>query len=142
LTRYLQALIVNVLEIGFGEHEFVLVAISYLVDVSNFLVVCNSSANFAIYYAFGDSFRGTLKDYLCTESMVRVKSSPTRSRRRQQQTNGNRLMDGNAHEGCVMLIDTASDDGTAFISPTTNLTDADDAECRLKLLAGPKETLI
>lgn len=135
----MQALIVNVLEIGFGDHEFVLVAISYLVDVSNFLVVCNSSANFSIYYAFGESFRGTLKDYLCTKRIPRPKSPQARHRRRQL---ANGSMSGNTCESHAMLTNVSSDNVTPLISPRTNSTHADDMEQRLKLLAGPKEILI
>ncbi|KAE9547458.1 hypothetical protein FO519_009328 [Halicephalobus sp. NKZ332] len=34
---------------------------TYLIDLSNFMVVMNSSCNFLIYYAFGKQFRRTLK---------------------------------------------------------------------------------
>ncbi|VDN58649.1 unnamed protein product [Dracunculus medinensis] len=51
-------LIVNFLELFFG------VTNSYLIDLSNLMVVLNSSCNFLIYYAFGSRFRCTLKQYL------------------------------------------------------------------------------
>lgn len=34
---------------------------SYLIDLSNFMVVLNSSCNFVIYYVFGAQFRATLR---------------------------------------------------------------------------------
>ncbi|GMT33610.1 hypothetical protein PFISCL1PPCAC_24907, partial [Pristionchus fissidentatus] len=37
---------------------------AYLIDLSNLMVVVNSSCNFLIYYAFGSKFRRTLKQYL------------------------------------------------------------------------------
>uniref|UniRef100_A0A0M3INT3 G_PROTEIN_RECEP_F1_2 domain-containing protein n=1 Tax=Ascaris lumbricoides TaxID=6252 RepID=A0A0M3INT3_ASCLU len=37
---------------------------SYLIDLSNLMVVVNSSCNFLIYYAFGSRFRRTLKQYI------------------------------------------------------------------------------
>ncbi|CAD6189081.1 unnamed protein product [Caenorhabditis auriculariae] len=36
----------------------------YLIDLSNLMVVVNSSCNFLIYYAFGSNFRRTLRHYL------------------------------------------------------------------------------
>lgn len=37
---------------------------SYLIDLSNLMVVMNSSCNFLIYYTFGAHFRKTLKHYI------------------------------------------------------------------------------
>lgn len=37
---------------------------SYLIDLSNLMVVVNSSCNFLIYYAFGSRFRRTLQEYI------------------------------------------------------------------------------
>lgn len=37
---------------------------SYLIDMSNLMVVLNSSCNFLIYYAFGEQFRRLLKSYI------------------------------------------------------------------------------
>ncbi|VDK53430.1 unnamed protein product [Anisakis simplex] len=51
-------LTVNFLELFFG------IVNSYLIDLSNLMVVVNSSCNFLIYYAFGSRFRRTLKEYL------------------------------------------------------------------------------
>lgn len=39
---------------------------NYVVDVSNLLVVFNSSFNFVIYYKFSAPFRMTLRQYLST----------------------------------------------------------------------------
>lgn len=60
------ALIINFLETSF--YDELGTALNYLVDISNLLVVCNSSANFIIYYAFGNHFRRTLKWYMCHKS--------------------------------------------------------------------------
>lgn len=54
----LQPLTVNFLELLFGIEN------TYLIDLSNLMVVLNSSCNFLIYYAFGSQFRRTLKQYL------------------------------------------------------------------------------
>lgn len=35
---------------------------TYLVDLSNFLVVCNCTANFIIYYRFGGAFRSVFHE--------------------------------------------------------------------------------
>ncbi|VDM38590.1 unnamed protein product [Toxocara canis] len=51
-------LTVNFLELFFG------IVNSYLIDLSNLMVVVNSSCNFLIYYAFGSRFRRTLKEYI------------------------------------------------------------------------------
>lgn len=54
-TIIFQPLTVNFLELLF------MIANSYLIDLSNLMVVVNSSCNFLIYYAFGSHFRRTLK---------------------------------------------------------------------------------
>ncbi|UMM42655.1 hypothetical protein L5515_018399 [Caenorhabditis briggsae] len=51
-------LTVNFLELLFG------IINSYLIDLSNLMVVVNSSCNFLIYYTFGSNFRRTLRHYL------------------------------------------------------------------------------
>lgn len=55
---YSQPLTVNFLEL------FLNLVNTYLIDMSNLMVVLNSSSNFLIYYAFGAQFRRTLKQYL------------------------------------------------------------------------------
>ncbi|ETN80172.1 hypothetical protein NECAME_09338 [Necator americanus] len=50
-------LTVNFLELLFE------VVNAYLIDLSNLMVVVNSSCNFLIYYAFGSNFRRTLRHY-------------------------------------------------------------------------------
>ncbi|VDN41140.1 unnamed protein product [Gongylonema pulchrum] len=56
-TNQISPLTVNFLELLFGYIN------SYLIDLSNLMVVVNSSCNFLIYYAFGSRFRKTLKEY-------------------------------------------------------------------------------
>uniref|UniRef100_A0A1I7USC5 G_PROTEIN_RECEP_F1_2 domain-containing protein n=1 Tax=Caenorhabditis tropicalis TaxID=1561998 RepID=A0A1I7USC5_9PELO len=51
-------LTVNFLELLFG------IINSYLIDLSNLMVVVNSSCNFLIYYTFGSNFRRTLRHYV------------------------------------------------------------------------------
>ncbi|GMT03125.1 hypothetical protein PENTCL1PPCAC_25299, partial [Pristionchus entomophagus] len=55
----------------------------YLIDLSNLMVVVNSSCNFLIYYAFGSNFRRTLKQY-CRRSRVFIRRAATRSTRRRR----------------------------------------------------------
>ena len=50
-------------------------AFSYLVDLSNLLVIVNSSANFIIYYTSGETFRKTL------HSIIRSRFSSSSSHR-------------------------------------------------------------
>uniref|UniRef100_A0A915DHA4 G-protein coupled receptors family 1 profile domain-containing protein n=1 Tax=Ditylenchus dipsaci TaxID=166011 RepID=A0A915DHA4_9BILA len=58
ITCNILPLTVNFLELLFN------IVNSYLIDLSNLMVVVNSSCNFIIYYAFGSQFRRTLKQYL------------------------------------------------------------------------------
>ncbi|KHJ83243.1 hypothetical protein OESDEN_17060 [Oesophagostomum dentatum] len=51
------------LTVNFLELLFMIVN-AYLIDLSNLMVVVNSSCNFLIYYAFGSNFRRTLQHYL------------------------------------------------------------------------------
>uniref|UniRef100_A0A8L8JTK9 G_PROTEIN_RECEP_F1_2 domain-containing protein n=1 Tax=Heligmosomoides polygyrus TaxID=6339 RepID=A0A8L8JTK9_HELPZ len=51
------------LTVNFLELLFKIVN-AYLIDLSNLMVVVNSSCNFLIYYAFGSNFRRTLRYYL------------------------------------------------------------------------------
>ncbi|KAI1716334.1 7 transmembrane receptor (rhodopsin family) domain-containing protein [Ditylenchus destructor] len=51
------------LSVNFLELLFNIVN-SYLIDLSNLMVVLNSSCNFLIYYAFGRQFRRTLQQYI------------------------------------------------------------------------------
>uniref|UniRef100_A0A914BZG7 G-protein coupled receptors family 1 profile domain-containing protein n=1 Tax=Acrobeloides nanus TaxID=290746 RepID=A0A914BZG7_9BILA len=51
------------LTVNFLELLFDLIN-TYLIDLSNLMVVLNSSCNFLIYYAFGSQFRRTLKQYI------------------------------------------------------------------------------
>ncbi|EYC36683.1 hypothetical protein Y032_0867g2771 [Ancylostoma ceylanicum] len=51
------------LTVNFLELVFMIVN-AYLIDLSNLMVVVNSSCNFLIYYAFGSNFRRTLRHYL------------------------------------------------------------------------------
>ncbi|OZC06363.1 hypothetical protein X798_06649 [Onchocerca flexuosa] len=55
-----EPLTINFLELLFGYVN------SYLIDLSNLIVVLNSSCNFLIYFAFGSRFRKTLKEYVVT----------------------------------------------------------------------------
>ncbi|VDN03439.1 unnamed protein product [Thelazia callipaeda] len=57
ITCNVLPLAVNFVELIFGYMN------SYLIDLSNLMVVLNSSCNFFIYYAFGSRFRKTLKEY-------------------------------------------------------------------------------
>ena len=41
--------------------------LTYLIDLSNLLVVCNSSCNFIIYFIFGDSFKRCAMYYCCSK---------------------------------------------------------------------------
>uniref|UniRef100_A0A1I7XYJ7 G_PROTEIN_RECEP_F1_2 domain-containing protein n=1 Tax=Steinernema glaseri TaxID=37863 RepID=A0A1I7XYJ7_9BILA len=50
-------LAVNIMELFAG------IVNAYLIDLSNIMVVVNSSCNFIIYYAFGAQFRRTLREY-------------------------------------------------------------------------------
>ncbi|TKR80290.1 hypothetical protein L596_014386 [Steinernema carpocapsae] len=50
-------LAVNIMELFAG------IVNAYLIDLSNIMVVVNSSCNFIIYYAFGSQFRRTLQEY-------------------------------------------------------------------------------
>ncbi|VDK43989.1 unnamed protein product [Cylicostephanus goldi] len=50
------------LTVNFLELLFMIVN-AYLIDLSNLMVVLNSSCNFLIYYAFGSNFRRTLRQY-------------------------------------------------------------------------------
>ncbi|CAI4228730.1 unnamed protein product [Auanema sp. JU1783] len=61
------------LTVNFLELVFMIVN-SYLIDLSNLMVVVNSSCNFSIYYAFGSNFRRTLRHYL-TNAMRRRKTN-------------------------------------------------------------------
>ncbi|CAI5456258.1 unnamed protein product [Caenorhabditis angaria] len=58
ITCNILPLTVNFLELLFG------IINSYLIDLSNLMVVVNSSCNFLIYYAFGSHFRRTLRHYI------------------------------------------------------------------------------
>ncbi|CAJ0583580.1 unnamed protein product, partial [Mesorhabditis spiculigera] len=58
-------LTVNFLELFLGFVN------TYMIDLSNLMVVVNSSCNFLIYYAFGANFRRTLKGYF--KNFVRSK---------------------------------------------------------------------
>ncbi|CAB3400156.1 unnamed protein product [Caenorhabditis bovis] len=58
ITCNILPLTVNFLELLFG------IINGYLIDLSNLMVVVNSSCNFLIYYAFGSHFRRTLQHYL------------------------------------------------------------------------------
>ncbi|VDM58453.1 unnamed protein product [Angiostrongylus costaricensis] len=51
------------LTVNFLELLFMIMN-AYLIDLSNLMVVVNSSCNFVIYYSFGSSFRRTLHSYL------------------------------------------------------------------------------
>uniref|UniRef100_A0A915Q692 G-protein coupled receptors family 1 profile domain-containing protein n=1 Tax=Setaria digitata TaxID=48799 RepID=A0A915Q692_9BILA len=57
ITCNVLPLTVNFLELIVGYVN------SYLIDLSNLMVVLNSSCNFLIYFAFGSRFRKTLKEY-------------------------------------------------------------------------------
>ncbi|KAI6191651.1 putative G-protein coupled receptor C02B8.5 [Aphelenchoides bicaudatus] len=61
-------LTVNFMELLFN------IANSYLIDLSNLMVVLNSSCNFIIYFAFGASFRRTLFQYLRTNILRRTQT--------------------------------------------------------------------
>ncbi len=50
---------------------------SYLLDLSNLMVVVNSSFNFCIYVLFGERFRSTLKFHL-RRWLCAVRRSPKR----------------------------------------------------------------
>uniref|UniRef100_A0A8R1TRZ7 G_PROTEIN_RECEP_F1_2 domain-containing protein n=2 Tax=Onchocerca TaxID=6281 RepID=A0A8R1TRZ7_ONCVO len=58
ITCNILPLTINFLELLFGYVN------SYLIDLSNLIVVLNSSCNFLIYFAFGSRFRKTLKKYV------------------------------------------------------------------------------
>ncbi|VIO88110.1 Uncharacterized protein BM_BM1902 [Brugia malayi] len=58
ITCNILPLTVNFLELIFGYIN------AYLIDLSNLIVVLNSSCNFLIYFAFGSRFRKTLKEYI------------------------------------------------------------------------------
>ncbi|MFH4977805.1 hypothetical protein AB6A40_004514 [Gnathostoma spinigerum] len=60
ITCNILPLTVNFLELFFG------IVNSYLIDLSNLMVVFNSSCNFLIYYTFGSRFRVTLQHYVRT----------------------------------------------------------------------------
>lgn len=44
--------------------------INYIIDISNFLVVFNSSFNFIIYYNFSRAFRTTFRHHCCLAAAV------------------------------------------------------------------------
>ncbi|KAM3729167.1 putative G-protein coupled receptor [Dirofilaria immitis] len=58
ITCNILPLTVNLLELISGYVN------SYLIDLSNFMVVLNSSCNFLIYFAFGSRFRKIFKEYI------------------------------------------------------------------------------
>lgn len=70
---YLQPLTVNLLEMLFSLVN------PFLIDLSNLLVVVNSSCNFLIYYAFGQNFRRTLQQYFINFVRQKKKAAPLQS---------------------------------------------------------------
>lgn len=71
------ALAVNIIEsaMTFDERS----TLMYLIDMSNFLVVLNSSANFLIYLVFSRKFRVALVTHLCRLKIVPPAGVPTTS---------------------------------------------------------------
>ena len=143
---------------GFSKSPLVMAAMSYLVDISNFLVVCNSSANFCIYFAFGQSFRKTLKLYLCGKGTTgrilltkRMKNNKNSSGSRQNNASLGRMSSSN-NNNAIELHSTFSDleqtlnHHRHLTQKTPNMAlsggESNNAEARLKLLAGPTELLI
>lgn len=54
------------------------IAVAYLIDLSNFLVVLNSSVNFLIYISFGENFRQTVKKMFSVPTIKRSNLKYTR----------------------------------------------------------------